>query len=126
MTFHALRPVPLTEEERLLKEVRDLETEASRGTSSRRSHVSSGIAFPLSSEAQFALKSLHTATDYNMVQLAIDTSKETVELEGCEAIEAQDLSRVISDSAPRFSFFVFHRKILPTLSSISLTRGLAV
>jgi len=105
---HEAKPVPLTEEERLLKEVRDLEAEASRGTSSRRSHVSSGVAFPLSSEAQFALKSLHTTTDYNMVQLAIDTTKETVELGGCEAIEAHDLSRVISDSAPRFSFFVFH------------------
>ena len=111
-----LRPAPLTEEERLLKEVRDLEAEASCGTSSRKSHVSSGIAFPLSPEAQFALKSLHTATAYNLIQLVIDTTKETVELEECKVVEAQGLSRVISNSAPRFSFFVFHRKILPTVS----------
>lgn len=120
LTFHALRPAPLTEEERLLKEVRDLEAEASRGTSSRRSHVSSGITFPLSPEAQFSLKSLHTSTDYNLVQLVIDTTKETVELEGCETIEAQDLSRVISDSTPRFSFFVFHRKCFQLCSLASL------
>lgn len=111
MTHLAFRPAPLTEEERLLKEVRDLEAEASRGTSSRKSHVSSGIVFPLSPEAQFMLKSLHTATTHNLVQLAIDATKETIELEGCEAIEAQDLERAISDTAPRFSFFVFHRKI---------------
>ena len=115
LTFHTLRPAPLTEEERLLKEVHDLEAEASCGTTSRRSHVSSGITFPLSPEAEYALKSLHTAIAYNLVQLVIDTAKETVELEGCEAIEAHDLSRIISDSAPRFSFFVFHRKMLPTV-----------
>ncbi|KAF8455390.1 hypothetical protein BGX38DRAFT_1267313 [Terfezia claveryi] len=105
---HGAKPSPLTEEERHLKDVRDLEAENSRGTSSRKSHVSSGIAFPLSPEAQFMLKSLHTATTHNLVQLAIDTTKETIELEGCEAIEAQNLQRAISNSAPRFSFFVFH------------------
>lgn len=119
LTSATPRPAPLTEEERLLKEVREFEAEASRGTSSRKSHVSSGIVFPLSPEAQFALKSLHTATAHNLVQLAIDTTKETIELEGCEAIEAQDLSKTISDFAPRFSFFVFHRELPNLIIGIS-------
>ncbi|KAF8477432.1 hypothetical protein BDZ91DRAFT_709234 [Kalaharituber pfeilii] len=105
---HEAKPAPLTEEERLLKEVRDLEAEASRGTSARKSHVSSGISFPLSPEAEFALKTLSSATAHNLVQLYIDTEKETLELERCESVNAPSLAQAISDSSPRYSFFVFH------------------
>ena len=103
------RPAPLTEEERLLKEVREVESALSTGTASRKSHVSSSLGFPLSPEAMFALKSLDTSTTHNLVQLSIDISKETIELVTLEAnIDANDLPRLVSSEEPRFTFFVFN------------------
>ena len=59
---------PLTEEEQTLQGVRDAEAEASRGTTARSSHVSSGLSFPMSEDALSALKSLSNGND-NLVQL---------------------------------------------------------
>ena len=103
------RPAPLTEEERLLGEVRRLEAEESRGTSSRKAHVSNALCFPFSPEAIFALKSLTASTAHNLVQLAIDSKKETTELAACEAVDVGGLAKAISDDTPRYSFFVWHR-----------------
>jgi hypothetical protein len=52
------RPAPLTEEEMTMAAVKEAEYEASTSTSARKSHVSSGIKFPVSNEAIEALTNL--------------------------------------------------------------------
>ena len=65
---HGELQAPLTEEEQTLQGVREAEAEAGRGTTSRSSHVSSGLSFPMSDEALSALKALMEGGD-NLVQL---------------------------------------------------------
>jgi twinfilin-like protein len=62
------RKAPLTEEEEALQSIKQAEAEVSVGTSSRSSHTSSGINFPLTNEALQALKGLEGGRD-NLVQL---------------------------------------------------------
>jgi len=95
---------PLTDEEQTLQGVKEAEAEASRGTSTRSSHVSGGVSFPISDEAMEALKELGSATD-NLVQLKIDVARETIELAGTSSTEAHGLASSISDSEPRYSFY---------------------
>jgi twinfilin len=101
---HGELKAPLTEEEQTLERVKAAEEAESRGTSSRSSHVSSGVAFPISNEGLAALKGLESGAD-NLVQLKIDVAKETIELVSSGAAEAGELSTVISNTEPRFSFF---------------------
>lgn len=107
---HEANPAPLTEEERVLGEVRRLEAEVSYGTAGRKSHTSGGVAMPISPEALFALKSLNSASTFNLVQLIMDTAKETIELDTCDAVNVEDLHSKISSTEPRYSFFVFHHE----------------
>src|SRR5690606_32274572 len=65
---HVKKAAPLTEEERVLGEVRALEAAASSGTQARKSHVSSGVGFPISQEALDALKGLNEGKS-TLVQL---------------------------------------------------------
>lgn len=66
----SFRAAPLTEEEEALQSVRRAEQEAQMGTSGRKSHVSSGVAFPFSEEATEALKNLQTSNGFiSLVQL---------------------------------------------------------
>lgn len=65
---HGELNAPLTEEEETLQGVKDAEAEASRGTTSRSSHVSSGLNFPISDEALTALRRLTEGSE-NLVQL---------------------------------------------------------
>lgn len=62
------RKAPLTEEEKTLEDVRHAEAGASRGTSARSSHVSNGLAFPMSQEAIESLQGLRDGIE-NLVQL---------------------------------------------------------
>lgn len=60
----------MTEEEESLQSVRRAELEAQMGTAARKSHVSSGVAFPFSEEATEALKNLQTSNSFiSLVQL---------------------------------------------------------
>ena len=119
---HGELTAPLTEEERILQGVRDAEAEASRGTTSRSSHVSSGLSFPIATEALDSLRGLATS-ESNLVQLVsrprldldrsgadhcaqrIDIPRESVELVSTDNASAADLASLISDSEPRYSFF---------------------
>ena len=58
----------MTEEERVLKEVRDAEYQAQAGTTNRKAHVSSGVGFPISADAVDALKQLKDG-EVTLVQL---------------------------------------------------------
>lgn len=106
----AYRPAPLTEEEQTMQMVREAEYEASTGTSSRKSHVSSGIKFPVSQEAIEALSNLTSGGFITLVQLAINSEKETIELANASSSAIGDFTKVIPDDAPRYSFFRFNRR----------------
>ena len=120
---HGELKAPLTDEEQTLQGVKEAEAEAGRGTSSRSSHVSSGLSFPISERALSALRTLTEGGD-NLVQLVwcitannwrysnqlmlvqmIDVGREAIELVGTSRTELEDLSSHISDSDPRYSFF---------------------
>ncbi|MCJ1478188.1 Twinfilin-1 [Lambiella insularis] len=65
---HGETNAPLTQEEQTLQGVKEAEAEASRGTTSRSNHVSSGLSFPISNEAITALMELTDGRN-NLVQL---------------------------------------------------------
>jgi twinfilin-like protein len=66
---HVKLEAPLTEEERTLGDVKRKEAEEGRGLGERRSHVSSGVSMPISSEAVQALKGLSEEGASNLVQI---------------------------------------------------------
>ncbi|KAI9808384.1 MAG: Twinfilin-1 [Pycnora praestabilis] len=101
---HGELKAPLTKEEETLQDVKEAEASASKGTSAKSSHVSSGVGFPISEEAMRALKGLDSDGD-NLVQLRIDIPNETIELADTNATDAEGLASAISDSEPRYSFF---------------------
>ena len=65
---HGELGAPLTEEEQTLQGVKAAEAEASTGTTSRSSHVSGPLSFPMSDAAKQALQSLPAGND-NLVRL---------------------------------------------------------
>ena len=65
---HGAQQAPLTDGEQALQGVKEAEAEASRGTTAKSSHVSSGLSFPVSAAAMQALRQLETASE-NLVQL---------------------------------------------------------
>ncbi|KAH0536815.1 hypothetical protein FGG08_006348 [Glutinoglossum americanum] len=101
---HAETKAPLTEEEEVLQSIKQAEAGASVGTSSRSSHVSSGISFPLTNEALQALKGVEGGGD-NLVQLKLDIQRETVDLAAVTTTDVGGLATTISDQDPRYSFF---------------------
>ncbi|KAJ6263223.1 Twinfilin-1 [Drechslerella dactyloides] len=101
---HVKKAAPLTEEEAALKGVKEAEAEASRGTTARASHVSSGVSFPMSDAALDALRRLPT-TPNGLVQLKLDLQAETIELADDSTSTAHDLVKVIPHDEPRYSFF---------------------
>ncbi|KAK6543831.1 Twinfilin-1 [Orbilia ellipsospora] len=107
---HVAKAAPLTEEEAALKDVKEAEAEASRGTTARASHVSSGVAFPVSDAALDALRRLPT-TPNGLVQLMVDTARETIELADESVCTVHDLSNTIPNDRPRYSFFAFSHKL---------------
>jgi twinfilin-like protein len=62
------RVAPLSEEERSLQEAKQAEADASRGTTSRSSHVGMGVKSPMKDEALQALRDLGNG-GHNLVQL---------------------------------------------------------
>ncbi|MCJ1314609.1 Twinfilin-1, partial [Agyrium rufum] len=120
---HGEGDAPLTEEEKSLKGISDATAEISRGTTSRSSHVSSGLVFPISESALQSLKQLPSGR-HNLVQLVsfgasyfnmsldlaqnvqkIEVASETIELAHSSAITTDALGRSISEIEPRYSFF---------------------
>ncbi|KAI9773621.1 MAG: Twinfilin-1 [Geoglossum simile] len=107
---HVELEAPLTEEEEALQGIKQAEAEASIGTSSRSSHTSSGVNFPLTDEALQALKGLE-GEGGNLVQLKLDIQRETVDLAGTTMTDADGLATAISDQDPRYSFFRYSHNV---------------
>ncbi|RPA78899.1 actin depolymerizing protein [Ascobolus immersus RN42] len=95
---------PLTEEERVLKEVRDAEYQAQAGTTNRKAHVSSGVGFPISADAVDALNQLKEG-EVSLVQLFIDVEQETIHLASASSTDVSGLADAISKEEPRYSVF---------------------
>lgn len=97
---------PLTEEERALKSVLEIEAkEGLAGTATRKAHVSSGLSFPVSDSVRQALANIRNE---NAAVLEIDIGKEIVELTTSTTIDDPSaLAQVISVEAPRYTFFLF-------------------
>lgn len=96
---------PLSEKEKGSRDVKDAEGETVHNTGARRAIVSSGVAFPLSKEAQEALNVLRTTSVSRFVSLSIDTKTETIELESTNEIGLDELSSSIPQDVPRYTFF---------------------
>ncbi|KAK9244985.1 hypothetical protein V1506DRAFT_539544 [Lipomyces tetrasporus] len=106
---------PLTDEERALRSVREVEaTEGFAGTTTRKSHVSSGLAFPISQAAATGLAGLNGAAagEYNLVVLEIDVQNESIELaKQAQIEEPTHLHSMISTEQPRYTFFLFRHTV---------------
>ncbi|KAK9366103.1 hypothetical protein V1509DRAFT_611901 [Lipomyces kononenkoae] len=100
---------PLTEEERALRSVREVEAkEGLAGTTTRKSHVSSGLTFPISSDAETALAGMN-GQDYNVIVLVIDVENEKIELaKKAQIEEPTHLQGMISTDQPMYTFFLFN------------------
>ncbi|CCX06348.1 hypothetical protein FPQ18DRAFT_345702 [Pyronema domesticum] len=68
---------------------------------------SSGIVLPFSADALDALSAMKAGGFVNLVQLAINLEKEVIELAGASTSVIRDFTKVVTDDAPRYSFFVF-------------------
>ncbi|TVY30825.1 Twinfilin [Lachnellula hyalina] len=104
---HEALAAPLTEEEVSLGEVKRKEAEEGRGAGERRSHVSSGVAMPVTPEAVEALKRLVGEGGDNLVQLKINIATETMELASSTSVPIGGLASTISSTEPRYSFYRF-------------------
>ncbi|KAG0643162.1 hypothetical protein HOY80DRAFT_1007579 [Tuber brumale] len=107
---HLAKPVPLTEEEKILKEVKEAEAEASAGTLTKKA-TSRGVLTPVTEEALEALRNLKSGGFINLVQLAVNIEKERIELASASTAAIGDFTRVIPDDTPRYSFFLFNRTL---------------
>ncbi|KAK9451388.1 uncharacterized protein V1518DRAFT_8377 [Limtongia smithiae] len=99
---------PLTEEERALKSVQDIEAkEGFAGTATRKTYVSSGLSFPVTAAAEAALAGL-AKKQHNVVVLAIDTGAEEIGLDRAVSVaEPGELGDVVSTAAPRYTFYLY-------------------
>jgi len=104
---HVKLEAPLTEEEQTLGDVKRKEAEEGRGLGERRSHVSSGVSMPISSEAVEALKVLAEKDGDNLVQIKINAGTETMELASSTNTPISSLPSTISSTEPRYSFYRF-------------------
>lgn len=106
---HVKKDAPLTEEERVLGEVRKLEAEAASSTQTRKSHIlgPGGIkGMPWSDEAIQAVKDL-AAGKHTLVQIALNVAEENVYLADASEVAINGLQGAISNTDPRYSFIRF-------------------
>lgn len=96
---------PLTEEEEVLKGVKDAEAAARAGTGAVRAQFGTGASLGIEEEARRTLEVLGGGSGDNLVQLKINVQSEVIELAGTSSTSAEGLATSISDTEPRFSFF---------------------
>lgn len=109
---HVAQDAPLTEEERMLGEVKRAEQEAGSGTQTREIHLSKSLAMPVEEGAIGALKALERG-ERTMVMLRINADTEVVELvegEKGKVWGVEEAVGEISKTEPRFTFFRFEHE----------------
>ncbi|KAH8898369.1 actin depolymerizing protein [Thozetella sp. PMI_491] len=104
---HSAVAAPLTEEERTLGEVKRAEQEAGSGTGTREIHLSKSLSMPIADNALGALKELAAEGGSGLVMLRINPDNEIVELvpDSSSPSSIAELTKTISDSEPRFTFY---------------------
>ncbi|KAH7188229.1 uncharacterized protein B0J16DRAFT_336681 [Fusarium flagelliforme] len=104
---HNKMAAPLTEEEQQLGEVKRAEQEAGSGTGQKEIHLSKNFAMPVSEDAIAALKEIGQDGGRTVTMLKINPSTETVELvpEAPTPSGITDLTKAISSTEPRFTFY---------------------
>ncbi|EKJ78227.1 hypothetical protein NXS19_011470 [Fusarium pseudograminearum] len=106
---HNKLAAPLTEEEQQLGEVKRAEQEAGQGTGQKAIHLSKNFAMPISDEAIAALKEVGQDGGRPVTMLKINPSTEKVELvpEAPTPSGISELTKAISSTEPRFTFYRF-------------------
>ncbi|KND86999.1 Twinfilin-2 [Tolypocladium ophioglossoides CBS 100239] len=106
---HAKMHAPLTEEEQTLGEVRRAEREAGSGTGTREIHLSKSLAMPVAEDAIAAMKEVGQDGGRVVTMLKINPETEVVELvpESPTPSSISELSKAISATEPRFTFYRF-------------------
>ncbi|KAL9548329.1 hypothetical protein MBANPS3_005735 [Mucor bainieri] len=106
---HKNAEAPLTRREQELVEIKAAEAATVsdyQGTATRKSYAP-GVAFPLTEKAIEALSELKKGGDrsYNFVSLHLDNEK--IDLDNATQVSIQELSKTISATAPRFTFYIY-------------------
>lgn len=99
-------PPPLTNEEIEKKEIRQMETGAEIGASTKRA-IATGVQFPLDAAAEAKLNEVK-AGKISYVQLKLDIQREVIELERAENCTVHDIAGFTPDASPRYHVFLFH------------------
>ncbi|KAL2213143.1 actin depolymerizing protein [Sarocladium strictum] len=116
---HSKLDAPLTEEERTLGEVKRAEQETGAGTGQREIHLSKSLKMPVGEDALAAMTEVGQDGGRTVVMLKINPATESVELvpESPSPSSITELTQVISDSEPRFTFYRFTHTHAGTESS---------
>ncbi|KEZ42688.1 Cofilin tropomyosin-type actin-binding protein [Scedosporium apiospermum] len=104
---HAKLAAPLTEEEESLGAVKRAEMEAGFGSGKKEIHLSKHFAMPVKEDALAAITEVGQEGGRVAVMLKINPQTESVELvqENPRPNSINELTRVISDTEPRFTFY---------------------
>ncbi|KAG0182087.1 Twinfilin-1 [Apophysomyces sp. BC1021] len=110
---HKKADAPLTRRERELAEIKLAEAKAVsdyQGTTTRKAYAP-GVSFPVTEEAEEALRKLTQPKDqrqHNFVSLHLKDEK--IELDAASSVSAGELKNTIPTSAPRFTFYLFEHE----------------
>lgn len=96
---------PLTEEEEVLKGVRDAEAEERGGTKGRPLATGGKLQIAISDEASGALEQLKNGEKGALVVLCVDVKSERVELSQSITCTVQNLAEVVGEDGPRYAFY---------------------
>eukprot|EP00999_Lentomonas_sp_LEN2_P002955 NODE_813_length_1175_cov_75.741412_g772_i0.p1 GENE.NODE_813_length_1175_cov_75.741412_g772_i0~~NODE_813_length_1175_cov_75.741412_g772_i0.p1 ORF type:complete len:365 (-),score=84.76 NODE_813_length_1175_cov_75.741412_g772_i0:79-1095(-) len=101
----AAAPALTDREEEKNRQIKE-ESRVEVGITTKKAHVH-GVHFPVSEAAQAELGRLRNG-EVNYVQLSLNVSGESIELEKSTTIEASQLASLAPPDHPRYHFFVFH------------------
>ncbi|KAG2215986.1 hypothetical protein INT46_007046 [Mucor plumbeus] len=106
---HKNAEAPLTRREQELVEIKAAEAATVsdyQGTATRKSYAP-GVAFPLTEKAIEALSELKKTEErsFNFVSLHLDNEK--IDLDNATQVSINELSKTISEDAPRFTFYIY-------------------
>ncbi|KYK56489.1 Twinfilin [Drechmeria coniospora] len=106
---HNQLEAPLTKVERTLGEVKRAEQEAGAGTATKEIHLSKSLTMPVAEDAIAAMRDVGQDGGRLVTMLKINGETEVVELvaESPKPASIGELSRAISSTEPRFTFYRF-------------------
>eukprot|EP00037_Helgoeca_nana_P000222 m.20755 g.20755 ORF g.20755 m.20755 type:complete len:350 (+) comp10284_c0_seq2:1842-2891(+) len=103
----AAAPAPLSMEEAEKEEIRSLEVGAEIGASTKKALMATGVAFPMTPEAEAAIKSFQSG-EVTYVQLSLDGKTEMINLELAETLTCEAAAAKIPTDIARYHLFQFN------------------